>query len=49
MYELALSSIELAAAQKRRENADAQLAKAVNGLLGIDYVRSDSPSPPHSD
>lgn len=43
IHELAMASLDLAAAQKRRINADAQLEKARAGVLGIDYVHVDSP------
>lgn len=43
-HELSMASLDLAAAQKRRINASAQLEKARAGVLGIDYVHVDLPT-----
>lgn len=43
LHELEIASIDLTAAQNRREMAGAQLEKARAGVLGVDYVPTDVP------
>lgn len=42
LHELELSTIDLRAAELRRKVADSQCEKARNGVLGIDYVQTDT-------
>lgn len=44
-HELAISMIELDLAEKRRIIADAQLDRAREGALGIDYVQPSAQPP----